>query len=70
VSFALGLVALVGVVVAGRTSGVTTTGAWIWLAARVVYLPVYWAGIKGLRTVLFLVSVVGLLLVLWPLLRP
>lgn len=69
-TFPIAIVALVGVVLAGRTSGVTTAGAWIWLAARVVYLPVYWAGIKGLRTAIFLVSVAGLLMVLWPLLGP
>ncbi len=69
-TFPIAIVALLGVVLAGRTSGVTTAGAWIWLAARAVYLPVYWAGIKGLRTVIFLVSLVGLLMVLWPLLWP
>jgi uncharacterized MAPEG superfamily protein len=69
-TFPIAIVALVGVVLAGRTSGTTTVGAWIWLAARVVYLPVYWAGIKGLRTVIFLISVIGLLMVLWPLLVP
>lgn len=69
-TFPIAIAALVGVVLAGRTSGTTAAGAWIWLAARVVYLPVYWAGIKGLRTVIFLISVIGLLMVLWPLLVP
>ncbi len=69
-TFPIAIVALVGVVLAGRTSGTTAVGAWIWLAARVIYLPVYWAGIKGLRTVIFLVSLIGLLMVLWPLLVP
>lgn len=69
-TFPIAAVALLGVVLAGRTSGVTTAGAWIWLAARVIYLPVYWAGIKGLRTVIFLISLIGLLMVLWPLLAP
>jgi uncharacterized MAPEG superfamily protein len=69
-TFPIAVVALFGVVLAGRTSGVTTAGAWIWLAARVIYLPVYWAGIRGLRTVIFLISLIGLLMVLWPLLMP
>lgn len=69
-TFPIAMAALLGVVVAGRTSGTTAAGAWIWLAARVVYLPVYWAGIKGLRTIVFLVSLVGLIMVLWPLLIP
>ena len=66
----IAIVALLGVVLAGRTSGMTTIGAWIWLGARAIYLPVYWAGIKGLRSALFLVSLIGLLMVLWPLLWP
>lgn len=69
-TFPIAIVALLGVVLAGRTGTVTTAGAWIWLAARVAYLPIYWAGIKGVRTVVFLISVVGLLMVLWPLLVP
>lgn len=69
-TFPIAIVALLGVVVAGRTSDLTAWGAWIWLAARVVYLPIYWAGIKGLRTVVFLISLIGLVMVLWPLLIP
>jgi uncharacterized MAPEG superfamily protein len=69
-TFPIAIAALLGVVVAGKTSGTTTAGAWIWLATRVVYLPAYWAGIKGLRTAIFLISVIGLLMVLWPLLIP
>lgn len=69
-TFPIAIVALLGAVLAGRTSGTTAAGGWIWLAARVVYVPVYWAGIKGLRTVIFLISLIGLLMVLWPLLVP
>lgn len=69
-TFPIAVIALFGVVLAGRTSDLTTIGAWIWLAARVVYLPIYWAGIKGLRTVVFLISLTSLLMVLWPLLKP
>jgi len=69
-TFPVAIIALLGVVLAGRTSATTAIGGWIWLAARTVYLPVYWAGIKGLRTAIFLVSMVGLMLVLWPLLVP
>ena len=46
----------------------TLIGGWLWLAMRVIYVPVYLMGIKGLRTVIFLASVVGLVMVLWPLL--
>jgi len=67
-TFPVAVVALVGVVLAGRTSNLTMIGGWLWLAMRVVYVPIYLAGIKGLRTVVFLVSVLGLAMVLWPLL--
>ena len=69
-TFPIAIVALLGAVLAGRTSDLTTAGAWIWLAARIIYLPIYWAGIKGLRSAVFLVSMAGLLMALWPLLRP
>ena len=69
-TFPIAIVALLGVVLAGRTSDMTALGGWIWLGARAAYLPVYWAGIKGVRTAIFMVSLVGLILVLWPLLAP
>lgn len=69
-TFPIAIVALLGVVLAGRTNDMTALGGWIWLGARAAYLPVYWAGIKGVRTAIFMVSLVGLILVLWPLLAP
>ena len=64
----IAMIALVGVVIAGRTSGSTALGGWIWLGARVVCLPLYWAGVPKVRTLVFLVSLVGLGMVLRPLL--
>ncbi len=69
-TFPIAIIALLGVVIAGRTSDMTAIGGWIWLGARVAYLPIYRAGIPKLRTAVFLVSLVGLLMVLWPLLIP
>ena len=40
-TFPIAIIALLGVVVAGRTSNVTALGGWIWLGARIVYLPLY-----------------------------
>ena len=54
-------------VLAGRTSGLTALGGWIWLGARVVYLPLYAAGVPVVRTLVWTVSVIGLAMVLWPL---
>ncbi len=67
-TFPLAIVALLGVVVAGRSSHLTAIGGWVWLAARVAYLPIYASGIKGVRTVVFLISLIALLVVFWPLL--
>jgi uncharacterized MAPEG superfamily protein len=63
----IAIIALLGVVVANRTSASTALGGWIWLGARVVYLPLYAAGIPVIRTLAFAVSLVGLAMVLKPL---
>ena len=44
----------------------TAIGAWLWLAARILYLPLYAAGVPYLRTLAFLASVAGIALVLRP----
>ncbi|MCW1428375.1 MAPEG family protein [Novosphingobium sp. JCM 18896] len=67
-TFPIAIVALLGVVAAGRTGDMTALGGWIWLGARVVYLPLYALGVPVVRSLVFLVSVVGLAMVLWPLL--
>lgn len=67
-TFPIAIVALLGVVIAGRTSPTTALGGWIWLGARVVYLPLYAAGIPVVRTLAWAVSIVGLAMVIWPLL--
>ncbi len=64
----IAIIALLGVVLAERTSATTALGGWIWLGARALYLPVYWAGIPKLRTAIFMVSMIGLAMVLAPLL--
>ena len=67
-TFPIAVVALIGVVVANRTSPTTALGGWIWLGARVVYLPLYMAGIRVVRTIVWAISMVGLGMVLWTLL--
>ena len=64
----IAIMALIGVVVAGRTSQWTALGGWIWLGARVAYLPLYWAGVPKVRTMAFFASLIGLGMVIWPLL--
>lgn len=63
----IAIIALGGVVVAGKTSETTAIAAWTWLGARVIYLPLYWAGIPKIRSVVWLVGLFALLAVLWAL---
>jgi uncharacterized MAPEG superfamily protein len=44
----------------------TALGAWLWLAGRIVYLPLYAFGVPIVRTAAFLVSIVGIALILRP----
>jgi len=67
-TFPVAIVALIGVVLANRTSALTALGGWIWLGARVAYLPLYAAGVPVIRTIVFTISMVGLGMVIWPLL--
>jgi uncharacterized MAPEG superfamily protein len=67
-TFPIAIVALLGVVIAGKTSPTTALGGWIWLGARVIYLPLYAAGIPVVRTIVYVISIVGLAMVIWPLL--
>jgi len=67
-TFPIAMVALLGVVIAERTSETTALGGWIWLGARVAYLPLYMSGIKVVRTLVYTVSIVGIAMVIWPLL--
>ncbi len=43
-------------------------GALVYMAARIIYLPLYAFGIPKIRTVVWLFSIIGLLMVLLPLL--
>ena len=67
-TFPIAIVALLGVVIADRTSNHTALGGWIWLGARIIYLPLYAAGVPVIRTIVYTISIVGLAMVIWPLL--
>jgi uncharacterized MAPEG superfamily protein len=53
-----------GLIVTGKTGGLGETGAWIWLTARVAYVIIYAAGIPVVRTLVWLASIIGLVLML------
>ena len=60
--------ALVGLSVAlaatGQTGGWAAAGAWLWLAGRVIYIPLYLAGIPYIRTLAWIAAAVGLFIML------
>jgi uncharacterized MAPEG superfamily protein len=47
--------------IAGDPSGWGLTGAWIWFACRILYIPLYLAGIPYIRSLVWLGSLAGLL---------
>ena len=67
-TFPIAIVALLGVVLANRTSSSTALGGWLWLGARLAYIPLYAAGVPVVRTICWGVSIAGLVMVIWPLL--
>ncbi len=60
--------ACIAAVAAGKTDGMATTGAALFFWARLAYWPVYLIGIPYLRTLVWAVSIVGVLQILWPVL--
>jgi len=58
VAMALALIAT------GHAGGLGALGATIWILARILYLPVYLMGTLYVRTALWAISVVGLLMML------
>ena len=67
-TYPIAIIALLGVVVANKTSATTALGGWVWLGARVIYWPLYAAGIPLIRTIVWGISIAGLVMVIWPLL--
>lgn len=51
--------------VTGKGGGVAAAGAWIYLAARIVYVALYAAGVPVLRTLFWMASFVGLAMMLY-----
>ncbi|OEI84073.1 hypothetical protein GRI33_09410 [Brucella sp. BO3] len=47
-------------VLKGDPSGWGILGAWLWFFSRIVYIPLYLAGIPYLRSFVWLISLVGL----------
>lgn len=48
--------------VLNKTGGLGATGAWVWLLARVVYIPLYLMGIPYIRSAVWVLGAFGLFL--------
>lgn len=66
----LAIIGLFGVVLAGKATELTAIAAWVWLGARVIYLPLYWAGVPKVRTLVWGVALLALLYILGVLILP
>ena len=62
-TFPLFAAAMLAVVVQAKGGGLAWWGGLLYVAARLVYIPLYWSGVKYVRTVVWLVSVAGIVLV-------
>ena len=60
----LAIIALFGVVLTDKANEITAVAAWVWLVGRIVYLPLYWTGVKWWRTIVFAIATLALLVVL------
>lgn len=60
-TYPVAIVGLFGVVLAGKANDATMIAAWVWLGARLVYLPLYWAGIPKVRTLVWGVATAALI---------
>ena len=66
-TFPFFIAAVLAVVLAQRTSPETALGAQVYFWARLAYVPLYAAGIPYVRTLVWAVSLWGLLQVVWAL---
>ena len=65
-TFPLMVAAVLIVSAAGITGKGTAIGAWLWLGARIVYLPLYAMGVPIVRSLAWIAGLVGIAMVLWP----
>ncbi|GHC74180.1 MAPEG family protein [Limoniibacter endophyticus] len=46
----------------GETAGWAIFGAWLWFVCRIIYIPLYLAGIPYIRSLVWVGSLIGLLI--------
>ena len=67
-TFPVFIAAVILAMTAGPTD-MTTLGAWLWLGGRVAYLPLYALGVPVVRSLAWIVSLAGIVMVLMPALK-
>jgi uncharacterized MAPEG superfamily protein len=55
--------AVIVVYLAGKLGSLTLWGSALYVAARALYVPIYAAGVSGLRTLVWFVSLIGLVMI-------
>jgi len=60
--------AVLAVVLTQRQDGMTAVAVQLYFWARLVYLPLYAAGVPYVRSLVWLVSLLGIVMLLWALL--
>ena len=60
-TYPIAIVALLVGDLYGQNSSLICIAAWVWLDARVIYLPLYWAGVPKVRTLVWAVAMLALL---------
>jgi uncharacterized MAPEG superfamily protein len=68
-TFALFAALVLAVVALGRQDAMSALGAQLYFWARLVYVPLYAAGIPYVRSLVWVVSMLGIVLLLWRLLH-
>ncbi|MEO5707696.1 MAG: MAPEG family protein [Alteraurantiacibacter sp.] len=63
-TFPIAIVALLGIAVVGKASDISEVASITWLVARAIYLPLYWAGVPNLRTLVWGISLLALVVLL------
>ncbi|MDG2522844.1 MAPEG family protein [Caulobacter segnis] len=63
-TFAFFVALLLAVVLSGKTGGLSAVGTMVYVAARAVYIPLYAFGVPVVRSIVWLISMVGLLMLL------
>lgn len=54
------LVFVIALTLARKSSSVSIYGAWIYLGARIVYIPLYVFGVVGIRSLVWAISLLGI----------